>query len=270
MSNNRSGFADINGARLYYEEAGQGFPLIFVHAGIADSRMWDDQFPVFAEKYHVVRYDQRGYGQSAMVPGPFSPYDDLRGLMDFLGIQRAFLVGCSMGGGAIIDFAIEHPERAAALVPVGSALSGFQFEGDPPPFWEDYEQAEKAGNIDLVAEYAARIWVDSTHRTPEQVDPAVRAKVIDMVRMAMRNPQDLGHPHPLDPPATDRLDQLKLPMLIIVGDLDDPNIMHIADTLASAVPGAKKVVMEGTAHLPNMERPEEFNQLAMSFLEAQS
>jgi 3-oxoadipate enol-lactonase len=106
-----SGFAEVNGASLYYESLGQGEPVVLLHAGIADGRMWDEQFGTFAEGYRVVRYDRRGFGRSAMVDGTYSHHDDLRGVLDHLGIEHASFVGCSMGGGAAIDFALGHPER---------------------------------------------------------------------------------------------------------------------------------------------------------------
>ncbi len=137
MSGKRqSGFAPSDGARLYYEISGSGESLVLVHTGIADSRMWDGRLATFARRYRVIRYDMRGFGRSAMVEGPFSHHEDLRALLDSLGIERVFLVGCSIGGRAIIDFTLEHPERVRALVPVGSALSGFDAGEDPPEQWE--------------------------------------------------------------------------------------------------------------------------------------
>jgi len=89
------GYAEVGGARFYYEVAGHGDPIVFVHAGIADGRMWDAQFDVFAQRYRVLRYDRRGFGNTAMVAGGFSHHLDLHGLLEFLGIEGAYLVGCS-------------------------------------------------------------------------------------------------------------------------------------------------------------------------------
>jgi pimeloyl-ACP methyl ester carboxylesterase len=263
----RSGYADVNGAHLYYEEAGQGFPLVMVHAGIADHSMWADQFAYFAPKYRVICMDMRSVGKSTAAQGPFAPREDIYGLLQHLGVERAFLMGCSMGGSASIDFTCEHQNMVAGLITVGSGLSGFEFEGEPPQYWEEYEAAEKANDIDQAAEYAVRIWVDSRHRTPDQLDPALRARALAMARVAESATTDYSLLQPLDPPATDRLSTLRVPLLAIVGDLDDPNINRIADTLVTTVPGARKYVLKGTAHLPNMERPDEFNQVVAEFLE---
>lgn len=162
----QSGFVPSDGARLYYEISGDGEPLVLVPAGIADSSMWDGQLAAFARRYRVIRYDMRGFGRSAMVEGPFSHHEDSRALLDSLGIERAFLVGCSIGGRAIIDFALEHPELVRALVPVGSALSGFDAREDPPEQWEKLVAAENAGDLGRVSALEVQIWVDGPYRAP--------------------------------------------------------------------------------------------------------
>lgn len=109
----QTGHAEINNAKLYYETAGEGHPLIFAHAGIADCRMWDDQFAFFAPEYRVLRFDFRGYGQSEPVAGEFAHRDDLIALMQHFGMAKAHLVGCSMGGGCCMEAALQHTELAA-------------------------------------------------------------------------------------------------------------------------------------------------------------
>ena len=264
-----SDYADINGTQIYYEEAGQGPHLVMLHAGIADLRMWDDQFPVFAERYHVVRYDLRGYGKSAAArtEEDFSNREDLRALLDQLEIYQTALMGCSNGGRTVMDFAVEHPERVTALIPVASGLGGFPFEGEPPAYWEEMEAALEQGNLDQATEYALRIWVDSPQRVPEQVAPEMRSKAAEMCRRSLVVPNEPEHRR-LAPPAAERLETLKVPALVIVGSLDDANILRIADLIASVLPDARKVILNNTAHLPNMERPTEFNQLVLSFLDA--
>ena len=266
MSAPRTGFADINGARIYYEVAGAGHPLVLVHAGIADSRMWDDQFAAFAKQYRTVRYDLRGFGRTEMVAGPFSHREDLHGLLRFLGIDRAHLLGCSMGGATIIDFALERPGLISALVPVCAGVSGNKRSGPPPKEWAELEAADRAGDLERVSELEVRIWVDGPHRTPDQVDPAIRDKVRAMNLIALRTPEDLGSEGRLDPPAIGRLGEIGAPTLVIVGDLDQPHVVATADRLAAAVAGARRAVIAGAAHLPNMERPAEFNRLVLDFL----
>src|SRR4051812_41163112 len=150
MNNRQSGMAAINGTQMYYEVAGSGHPLVLVHAGVADSRMWDDQFEVFAQHYKVIRFDQRGFGQTKPVDGEFRRYEDLYALLIFLGITETYLMGCSMGGGVCIDFVLEHPEIAKVLITVGSGPAGFEFNEPPPPIWDALTKAYKAGDLEQV------------------------------------------------------------------------------------------------------------------------
>ena len=264
-----SGFAEINGARLYYEISGDGPPLVLLHAGIGDSTMWDDQFPVFARHYRVLRYDQRGFGQSQPAAGQFSHHEDLRALLDQLEIERAFLLGCSMGGSTATDFVLTYPGRAAGLILVGAALGGFEStqEEEEPPEWAEIVQAFRDGDYERVSEFEVRTWVDGPSRQPDQVDAAIRDKVRAMNVIALRNEASgIGENQPLDPPAAQRLSELKLPVLVMVGDLDQPEMLEIAGVLAAQIDGAQKVVMSGTAHVPNMEQPETFNRLVLDWL----
>jgi 3-oxoadipate enol-lactonase len=264
----RSGFASANGAQVYYEIAGSGPAVVFVHAGIADSRMWDEQFYTFAGDFRVLRYDLRGFGQTAPVAGEFSHYDDLRALLDALDIRQAALVGCSKGGTAAMDFALAYPQRATALVMASSTPSGYQSEDEaPPPFWDDLVAAWKAGELDRVAEFEVRLWVDGHTRTPDQVDGAIRDKVRAMNLIALRNEKlGLGQERPLDPPAMERLAELSIPVMALVGDLDMPDIIAAARLMAGQIAGARQVIMSGAAHLPNMEQPAQFNRIVGEFL----
>jgi pimeloyl-ACP methyl ester carboxylesterase len=269
MSEGRQGnFAEVNGARLYHEIVGDGEPLVLVHAGIADGRMWNEQLGAFARRYRVIRYDMRGFGRSAMVEGPFAHHEDLRALLDYLGIERAFLVGCSMGGKTIIDFALQHPGRARALVLVGSAISGFEAGEDPPEQWEELVAADEAGDLERVSELEVQIWVDRPYRGPDRVDPGVRDLVREMNLIALQNEASgLGAERSLEPPAVTRLAEIQIPALVIVGDDDQPKTAKAADLLHRSIPQARRAVMPGTAHLPNMESPREFNRIVLEFLE---
>ena len=261
-----NGFAEIGSAKFYYEIAGEGQPLVLVHAGITDRRMWDDQFHVFAQYYRVIRYDRRGFGDTETTTEAYSHHQDLYHLLKFLGIERAFLVGCSQGGKTIVDFTLEHPEKTGALILVASALSGFTFTGQMPGQWQELELADGAGDIERVNELEMQIWVDGPHRAPEQVILRVREIVRKMNRIALTKSVNLGVERPLEPTAVNRLSEIHAPTQIIIGDLDTPKTLATADFLAERIRGSRKVIMSGTAHLPNMERPEEFNRCVLTFL----
>lgn len=263
----RSGFADVNGARLYYEITGQGHPLILTHEGIADCRMYDDQFAVFAQRYQTIRYDLRGFGQSSVPTGPFSFSEDLYGLLRALGVERAHVLGMSMGGGASIDLALAHPEVVSALVLAGSALGGYEHpEAANDPITQEFEAAARAGDVQRLADLAVDVWVVGQGRTADQVNPTIRQRIRDMTLHNFSLGTDESLAQQLDPPAIGRLSAIHAPTLVIVGDRDVPDIQTIADLLAAGIPGARKVVIHDTAHVPNMEQPDHFNRLALDFL----
>ena len=262
-----AGTAAVNGAELYYEVAGEGEPLVLVHAGIADGRMWDGQIDAFAQRYRVIRPDLRGFGRSSVVEGPYANHADLRALLDALDIDQATLIGCSMGGAAVIDFALENPGRAEAIVLVGSAVGGFEFDEGPPEGWDELVAADEAGDLERVSELEVRMWVDGPRRGPDVVDPAVRDLVREMNLIALRKEAaQLGEEREPDLPAASRLSRIRAPTLVIVGDEDRARALAAADLLERELPDAHKRVMSGTAHLPNMERPGEFNRLVLDFL----
>lgn len=263
-----SGIAHINGAKLYYEVVGSGQPLVLLHAGIADRRMWDDQFDVFTRHYRVIRYDARGFGTSDLPPGQFAFRDDLYGMLKHLGVEKAYLVGCSMGGSTCLDFALEHPEMVEALVLVGSGLSGYQWTNRNDPLDAAAEEASNARDFERANELNLRLWVDGLDRTPEQVRPGVRERVSEMNLASLRriDEQEQAQQQRLDPPAAGRLGEIAAPTLVIVGDRDVPDIQHIAEVLEQGIPNARKVVMADAAHVPNMEWPDQFNRIVLDFL----
>jgi pimeloyl-ACP methyl ester carboxylesterase len=272
MKDTEQGTVDVGQARLYYEIAGSGEPLILCHAGFVDSGMWDDQMDAFSQFFRVVRFDMRDYGKSDLAEGPVSRRKDLEGLLDRLGIQRGLLLGCSMGGTLALDFALEHPQRVAGLILVSADPSGFEFQGDPPPTLLAMISAMQQGDLEQVSELQLRLWVDGPFRQPDQVDPEVRQRAAEMNRIPVEHGTwgkvDTHPVDPLDPPAVRRLDQIRVPTLIVVGALDDPELLRAAGVMEKGIPAAKKVIIPGAAHVPNMERPAEFNREVLSFLQA--
>jgi pimeloyl-ACP methyl ester carboxylesterase len=268
----QTGYADINGARLYYEVVGEGHPLVLSHAGIADVRMWNDQFDFFVQHYRVIRYDHRGMGRSSMPPGPFALRDDMYALMRFLEVEKAYLMGCSMGGSAALDCTTAHPEIVDALILVDAGMSGEQYSPEDEARWEaigrEIDAAAERGDLDAANEIELKLWVDGPRRTPDQVNPAVRELVREMNLNTFKraDEQKQGQPQPMEPPAAGRLSEVRCPTLVIVGAEDVPPALKTADKLAAGIPGARKAVIQDAAHLPNMEKPQEFNRIVLDFL----
>jgi len=159
---------------------------------------------------------------------------------------------------------------ARALAVVSPALSGFAFAGELPRQAEQLDAADEAGDIELVDELELQVWVDGPRRSPDQVDVQVRELVREMNLIALKTSEDLGNEQPLEPPAANRLGGIRAPTLVITGDLDTPKTMAAADFISCHIAGARKVVIAGTAHLPSMEKPEEFNRRLLSFLDSRS
>ena len=266
----KSGFVQVENARLYYETAGQGVPLVMIHAGVADSRQWNNEFAFFAPNYRVVRYDMRGYGKSEPVDGEFSHLGDLVAVLNALEVDEPVVImGCSMGGGLAMDFALTHPSRVKALIMVGSGPSGLELDVPTPSKFAEVEKAFEAGDLDLVSELETQIWFDGTGRTPEQVDQAMRKLLYDMNRQALAHEvKQLGKRLPNSQvQAFDRLNELQIPVLIIVGQHDTPYILAAADYMVEKLSSAQKVRVEDAAHLPNMDQPDEFQTAVTNFLE---
>jgi len=264
----QDGFIEHDGASIHFTSSGQGQPLVFVHAGIADSRMWQPQIEYFAPRYRVVTFDLRGFGQTAMVAGDFSDAEDLRAVMDALAIEKAVVIGCSMGGSAVINFALQNPLRTLALVPVASGLDGFEVEDDEGSVakWQQVEEANKQKDFDRFAECVNRLWIDGPRRKPDEVNPHVRSFVKEMLRTSFGTPEGLGRRIKLSPPAASRLGEIHVPVLVIAGSEDVPEMAFYAQKLSRDIPGARLHIFEKAGHLPSLERPSDFNTLLDGFL----
>ena len=263
----RGGFADVNGTRLCHEVAGSGFPLVLVHGFTLDMRMWDDQFEAFAKDYRVVRYDVRGFGRSALpVSGEsYSHIDDLRALLEHLGIAEAYVLGLSMGGEIAIDFALACPHMTRALIPVDSGLGGYPLPPDVAASLESISTAARESGVEV----AKRFWLDHPLFKPAFEKPDVASRLVRMV-------SDYSGWHwlnedpvcDLDPPAAQQLGSITMPTLAIVGERDLPGCHEIADIVEHNIADARKVILPSVGHMSNMEDPDGFNQMVRDFIES--
>ncbi|MBN2352986.1 MAG: alpha/beta hydrolase [Spirochaetales bacterium] len=266
-NNIQKGYADSDGARLYYEILGEGPELVLVHAGVADRRMWDDQFEAFAERFRVVRYDQRGFGETKYVDRPFSHRGDLHNLLRHLNIGRAHLAGASAGSGIVLDFALEYPEAAASLLLIAPSVSGYRLPGPPPPQVLELIAARRAGDIDRAVELQVEVWAGG--KTDERVRERLRdmgRRALDMQAPYLKETGFLPETQP-EASAADRLAEVAASVLAVYGDLDDETVGEVADALTAGCPRGRWAIIPGTAHFPNMERPAVFNRIALDFWE---
>jgi 3-oxoadipate enol-lactonase len=254
---------------LHREVAGDGPAVALLHSTVCDSRMWDAEFAALAERYRVLRYDFRGFGRSPLPPGPWSSVDDLRGLLDEEGMERVALVGLSGGAATALDFALAEPGRVRGLVLAAPAIGGLDWSEEVRRFGAEEDDLLDAGDLDAAVELNLRMWVDGPRRGPDAVDPGVRAKVGEMQRHAfeVQLASEPGEHRRLQPPAVERLEEVAVPTLVVVGDADVADVLERAELLASRIPAARKVVLPDVAHMVNLERSEEFLRLVRDFLD---
>jgi pimeloyl-ACP methyl ester carboxylesterase len=271
MAHTTSGYMEMSdGGKLYYETAGEGEVVVLGHAAFLDSRMFDAQWELLAKRFRIIRYDMRGFGKSSEVHGPRCRRDDLCQLLRHLSVTRAHFIGCSMGGEIALDLALEQPELAASLCVVCSTPSGFQMQGEPPRYLFEMFDTMQNGDVDRASELAIRIWFDGNYREPDQVDAALRERALTMNRIPVERSTfmiaDTQPAKPLDPPAVGRLNEVKCPVLVMVGELDHPEILRAGDLMTANIPDARKAVIDDSAHVPSFEQPDTFNELFLDFV----
>lgn len=259
-------FVEVTGTRLYCELAGadDAPAVVFVHGFSLDTRMWDGQVAAFAERYRVVRYDLRGFGRSALPEAgvPYRHDEDLRALLDALGIERVAIVGLSLGGAVALNVALSHPERISALVLAASILPGFEtpeFDAVVRPVW----RAGRTSGVDA----ARALWLDCPMFAVSNEHLATREALRTIVGdysgwgWTDRDPGAWAEPDCLA-----QLGRITMPTLVVVGERDIEDMHRTADALASGIPGAQQVVLPDLGHLPNMEDAAAFNSVALDFL----
>jgi pimeloyl-ACP methyl ester carboxylesterase len=244
---------------LMFTDEGSGDPLLLVHAGIADSRMWQPQVDRFCGERRVICPDLRGYGRTSHNDRPYRHAEDLAELLDELRLHGVVVVGASMGGAASIDLALNRPDLVRALVLVGSVYDGFRFtDEDLFAQWRVLAETYAAGDLDKAASIEADIWLDS------DTAPEVRRQVAEMLRLSYEH----GEIDQTDVavPAGDRLSTLDMPVLVVVGDKDRTDIQRAASELTNSFSDARLVTIPGTTHLPSLEQPSIFNDLLTDLL----
>jgi 3-oxoadipate enol-lactonase len=240
--------------------------VVLLHAGIADSRMWASQLASFAREHRVLAPDLPGFGTSPYESDVIDFRATIRNAMDKAGMERAALVGTSFGGMIALDFALESPERISALVLVGAGIDDHDWSSELEELDNDEVAALERGDLDAAVE-TQLLWVTG----PARGRDAVAADVLELVKDMQRSVYELQEgtdvrANRLDPPASQRLGELRVPTLVITGDEDFEDIRRIGDRLAAEIPGAERATIAHTAHLPNLERPHEFDRIVLGFL----
>lgn len=258
------GLAEVNGTRLYYELAGTGAAVVLLHGFTLDTSMWDDQFQHLAGEFQVLRYDLRGFGRSAVPAGEeYSHVEDLKALLDLLKLEHVRLVGLSKGGAVALDFTLTYPETVQALVLLDAVLPGFEWSAAGTARDRQVWEAADQGGIPA----AKRSWLAHPLFAPAHRQPAVSARLTRIIEnysgwhFVNRN-----HEQNLLPPAAERLGEISIPTLAIVGEYDLPDFLTITNRIGQELPHAQKLVIPQVGHMSNMEAPHAVNQAISEFL----
>jgi 3-oxoadipate enol-lactonase len=270
-----TGFAEVNCTSLYYEVAGKGEPIVFVHGNFGDRRHWDYQFEPLSKSYKVVRYDVRGYGKSALPKPDETYYDtgDLKALLEYLGIKKAHICGVSMGSGIIIDFALEYPDMCLSIIPTGPWAVGFGENEYISPAADSLfnvmaktttiakEQGSKeatdffwTGNI---------VMAPTANKSKSTLDSLLKMGY-DYSYWGFLNQSKRSY---TTPPAIGRLKEIKIPALIITAEYDADACKEIAEIMDNDIQNSVRVSIKGAGHLMNMDKPEEFNRYLTEFFD---
>ena len=262
-----SGLAEINGSKIYYEIAGIGEPLVLIHGWSFDTRCWDDQFDIFAKKYRVLRYDLRGFGRSDLPDTSinYSHTDDLVSLLNYLHINKAHILGHSFGGKIAFDFVFNYPEKTISLILPDAAMDvpGLEVPKDVSDWIRNTWKAGREQGI----EDAKKVWITGSPLKPAMNNPLSAPKVRKMIEdysgWHWANDDPCIYPKSFPPT---RLSEIKIPTLIIVGELN-PKIYHDwADIQNKYILNSKKEVLPNAGHALNIENPLKFNEFVLSFL----
>jgi 3-oxoadipate enol-lactonase len=226
------------------DTGGDGVPVVLVHADWTDSEIWSGLVPLLRDRYRVIRYDLRGFGRSSRPDRPFTRLADLRALLDHFGIAEAILAGHSGGGGTALGLALHHPERVRALVLVAPGIHDYPWPADDP-FSCDAGRLLAAGDRDGLVQLGQRTWA------PAGVDSFVTA----MMRGAVSSWSEIGDLEEADPPGFDRLGDIRIPAVMLLGDLEYPMVTEASRAIAARLGGCRTVLVPGADHLLPLRDP---------------
>ncbi len=260
---------NTGGTYLYYEVGGKrrGVPIVFVHGFTLDARMWEPQWKAFGKRFRTVRYDVRGFGRSAEAKEPHDPAADLLALLDHLKIERAHLVGLSMGANIALNFAVRYPQRVLKVVAAAPNLDGFT--DYTPELFAAFGQVFGAVAQSGWNETTQNLWLKVPLLQLQVPHVSRQALVEQMVRSYLGtqfiNPA--AAPQYGQPPTIERLGELKGPVLVLVGERDEESIQRIGNIIAQKALNAQRLLLAEAGHLNNLDQPERFNIAVLRFLE---
>jgi 3-oxoadipate enol-lactonase len=268
------GFIQMGNSKIYFERGNSygssADPVLLLHAGFLDAKMWKAQVQDFSKHFPVVAIDIPGHGRSENDTIRYLPEDFIITILDSLKISKISLVGVSFGASCATDFAIAHPERVNKIVLAAPGISGWErkfpldslMNGYINTFFDALGKKDSTG----AAEIFTRSWFDGPHRTPQQVNDSARRYIYETVLSNIKKHKVRGWPKFSEPPAIESLSKIKAPVLIVYGDKDMPFINSTTAYLEKNISNAKRIMIPGTGHMLNLEAPEQFNKAVIDFI----
>jgi 3-oxoadipate enol-lactonase len=232
--------------KIWAEDSGGDGPvLLLMHAGVADARMWDPVWPALTASCRAIRYNVRGYDRSPAATENYTLLGDAITVLDYLGVAAAHLVGCSMGGGTALELALAQPERVSSIVLLCPGIPGYVYPEDPA-VEARFDEAAAAGDTERLV----RLGLEQWGRAGDD------QKVTELMRTAMHAWENEERFQQRGAPVYDRLGELRLPVVLLVGDLDNPGLIASNEVAAQRVPGCELIRMPGVDHYPTMRVPD--------------
>lgn len=262
----RSGHVRRDGTQIYWEAHGEGDPVLYLHAGVADSRMWRHQHHL--DGYSAICFDQRGFGRTEWKPGHYFEWEDAVAVLDELEIPKAIVTGCSLGGSIALHLALAAPDRVSGLVLSGASAGGWEPEGgwSDDPLWDEAVAAGEAGDLDRIVEIDTQMWLVGYGRAQADIDNELIALFQEMDRIAVPTEQERSEQVGRFGSTADRLGEIDLPTLVIIGEYDAHDLHKSARFLAESLSEIPVATIDDAAHLPSLEQPSAFNGVVRDFL----
>jgi len=259
-----SGYINVGEDKIFYETAGKGTVLIFLHDGLVHREIWDDQFSFFSQNHRVIRYDRRGYGNSSAVSGAYSNVEDLNSLFTHLKIEKACLIAMSSGGALAVDFALQFPEKVSSLILVGAVVGGF-------PYTRHFYSrgGHLPSDLKTIEERILYYACDDPYEIFHE-NKAAKEKVARLVKSFPRKGHGGSSGAPPGKPAYRRLNEVKIPTLILVGEFDIPDVHAHAGAINAGITNSNRDIIPKSGHLIPIEQPTLFNNKVKEFLETVS
>jgi len=254
-----TGYVLVDGGKLFYELAGSGKNIVLLHDGMVNREIWDEQFPLLAKTFRVVRYDRRGYGKSSDPQVKYSHIADLNQLFTKLEIDKAIIIGMSSGGRLAIDFTLTYPEKVTGLVLVGAVVSGFGYTSHMDTRGGHFNPQKYSDPV-KVHEYFI---MDDPYEIYSE-NRAAKEKVMTLIPNLAR--QNVVPTQPAGKVAVRSLSEIKVPALILAGEYDIPDVHAHAGVINAGIANSKREIIPQSGHLIPIEQPALFNEAVMTFL----